>query len=376
MNGLYPDVLDALRQATYASCRATDNPQPVEALYVDSRDPGALAVREQPFFRFARFTNEALEDDVLHCANRLEVSATADAATLPDPLPEQARVLEGGATPGTHQREATIAVPADGGIVIGGIVRAPPCPVDDPAGDYVLASIDDIEVGRAARSGNRYDLATEPLDLLVANLLNAGGVPSGVGSFDIVLSRQGTGCPSFATPHPLYTLHVNVGDPLVAVVADPFTSVSYFTPVSADCDADDDVQQGGGATLGEDTPLPVTLAVNGASLEIRLTDGDHLVATGSVSSGPSVTDLCTDGSSYTADTSGHASAQVRFVPRQDVVLTNNSNNSSAAVQCAGFTSNVQTGDVIPAQLSCIAFGGLGTGEGGTMLDLRFTPVAP
>ncbi|MEZ4320740.1 MAG: hypothetical protein R3F61_24880 [Myxococcota bacterium] len=379
VNGLYPDVLDSLRSAAYADCRATQNPQSIAALYIDDRDPGQLAERDKPFFRFARYTNAALEEDVLQCASMLELTVTDDARTVPDHLPEQARTLGGGATPGNHSTETSIAAPDDGAIVLGGVVHAPPCTVEDPAQDALVVRVNGTEVDRSGRSGTRYLAATDPIHLFVEDLLEVAALPTAGGSFDLEIVREGEGCPSFPSPRTLYTVHVAVGEPLLTATMHASSSATSYMPTSADCEEDNDDGVYTSDTLPAFQPLPVELDAGLASVSATLVGLDTLEVVGTWAALGSISATCADGEIYTADNYGSFQVYVDVVPRRDIVLEALIYDDLAVLQgCtpeAGCT-RLDTGSVLDeGQTYLLSVGGSGSNSTGTTTFIgRFSPA--
>ncbi|MCA9570623.1 MAG: hypothetical protein KC656_22430, partial [Myxococcales bacterium] len=378
VRGLYPDVLDSLRTSAYAECRATRNAQALEAIYTDDRDPGLLAEPADPFFRFARYTNAALQDDILQCAAEVELTVTDDDEGVPIDLPEQARTLGGGPTPGNADRETTIAVPADGSITFGGRFPAPPCPVDDPAQDALVWRVAGTEVARAPRSGQGYNITSSPVVVQVSHLLEAAGLPAGGGSFDVEVAREGTGCPVYTTPNPLYTIHMGVGEPLLTVVATTSSSVQHNVVVSADCELDDDESDVFMTTLPERTPLPVDLVAGSSHATATLVGFDTLQMVGSWAALGTVSDTCADGEVYTASDYASVTLYVEVVPLQDVVFTEVLWEGEVTfVRCdASFCGGIGSGDVLAAdQVHTVSFSGVGYGTSGSVTFIgRFAPA--
>lgn len=217
---LYPEVLERLREAAYRECRAEGNlltlsqmhaqvlPRPV----VGNRPrPRLRALRGGPYLDFARYTYADLEADLAHCRSELGVRVFDDAATVPVELASQQRALQGGALPGGHATAASVRVPKDGSLTLGGAVKALLCPDGSFSDDALVFRVGGAAVAQRARNGGGFTLETSPADLVLEQVLATAGLPPDTAGFTLEVFREGSACGGeFSSPFKLYEVSVEV----------------------------------------------------------------------------------------------------------------------------------------------------------------------
>lgn len=323
---LFPGVLDRLRAAAWADCRATTNPSAPAGLLELRGESAQLSDATDPYQRFGRFTYADLEGDVAHCASTLDVRVYDDAATVPVEVEAARLTLAATDAVGSRPGTPSILVPADGSLTFQGDVPAPPCSVAGAEDGELVALVNGRVLSRATRTGRLFDVDLRPLEVTMEAALQAAGLGD-TGTFDLVIQRDDGSCPTYDWPFELYRVRVSVGERLVSatlLTGHPNYGATVFREVivtDVDCDAEEVTRAVAELTPSADAPFPTSVQVGGSRTGFRYDGLGRVVAEVSTELPAAVSDVCTGGGVDTNPSSFSAVQYVILAPSTSVSLT-------------------------------------------------------
>lgn len=173
---IYPDLLDAMRLASFNECRATNSTLVVSQLHA----MGARLSKTGQFFDYGRFTLTDVRHDISYCTNpRVEVRVFEDALEIPAEIVERRQDLQLAPALGDYRRQTTVEVPRNGSLNVNAVFRGQRCATGESLPADLVVRLGIFEVARRPlnTSGN-HDLSAQPLDVVMSRLLEQAGLDS------------------------------------------------------------------------------------------------------------------------------------------------------------------------------------------------------
>ncbi|MBK6510959.1 MAG: hypothetical protein IPG06_16975 [Haliea sp.] len=188
-----PDLLDSMRNSSFADCRTTANQGLAMSQFYAL---GSEVNDEDKFLGFARFSLADVERDLMYCTGpSISLKVFDDALTLPDELTDQAATLQALGGLGSYNRTIRVEVPREGSLVVSGAAAALRCPDESVSNADIVYRINNVEVARLARNGLVYPLSEPPVDLVLSRVLPIAGLdPATTSDFALKISREGGLC--------------------------------------------------------------------------------------------------------------------------------------------------------------------------------------
>ena len=188
-----PDLLDSMRNSSFADCRTTANQGLAMSQFYAL---GSEVNDEDKFLGFARFSLADVERDLMYCTGpSISLKVFDDALTLPDELTDRAATLQALGGLGSYNRTIRVEVPREGSLVVSGAAAALRCPDESVSNADIDYRINNVEVARLARNGLVYPLSEPPVDLVLSRVLPIAGLdPETTSDFALKISREGGLC--------------------------------------------------------------------------------------------------------------------------------------------------------------------------------------
>lgn len=173
---IYPNLLDAMRLASFNECRATNSTLVVSQFHA----MGARLSKTGQFFDYGRFTLTDVRHDISYCTNpRVEVRVFEDALDIPAEIVERRQDLQLAPALGDYRRQTTVEVPRNGSLNVNAVFRGQRCATGESLPADLVVRLGIFEVARRPlnTSGN-HDLSAQPLDVVMSRLLEQAGLDS------------------------------------------------------------------------------------------------------------------------------------------------------------------------------------------------------
>jgi hypothetical protein len=184
---IYPDLLDAMRRASFDECRQTNSTLVMSQFHAI----GASFDSQAKFADHARFSMADVRRDISYCTNpRVEVRVFDDALDIPTELVERRQNLQLAPALDDYRPFTIAQVPRAGSLNVSGVFRGQRCANGEALPADLVVRLSTIELARRTLVNGNYDFSAQPLDLVISRI----GLSSEVDNFRVSFQLEGGRC--------------------------------------------------------------------------------------------------------------------------------------------------------------------------------------
>lgn len=188
---IYPDLLDAMRQASFNECRQTNGTLVMSQFH-------AMGVRfgnDAKFYDHGRFSVADVRKDISYCTDpRVELRVFEDALDIPAEIVERRQNLQLAPAVGDYRPLATTQVPRNGSLNFNGVFRGQRCATGESLPADLVVRLSTIELARRALVNGNYDFSAQPLDLVISRVFEQTGLSTELDGFRLSFHLEGGRC--------------------------------------------------------------------------------------------------------------------------------------------------------------------------------------
>lgn len=189
---IYPDLLDAMRRASFNECRQNNGTLVVSQLHA----MGVHFGNNARFYDHARFSVGDVRRDMSYCTNpRVELRVFDDALDTPVEIEERRQNLQLAPALGDYRPLTITRVPREGSLLMTGVFRGQRCATGESLPADLVVRLSTIELARRTLNGNgNYDFNLQPLDLVISRLFEQTGLSTELDTFRLSFNLEGGRC--------------------------------------------------------------------------------------------------------------------------------------------------------------------------------------
>ena len=188
---IYPDLLDAMRRASFDECRQTNGTLVMSQFHA----MGARFGNDAKFYDHGRFSLADVRRDISYCTNpRVELRVFDDALDIPTEIVERRQNLQLAPALDDYRPLTITQVPRDGSLNINGVFRGQRCASGESLPADLVVRLSTIELARRSLNNGSYDFSAQPLDLVVSQIFAQTGLNDDIDSFRLSFHLEGGRC--------------------------------------------------------------------------------------------------------------------------------------------------------------------------------------
>jgi hypothetical protein len=188
---IYPDLLDAMRRASFDECRQTNGTLAMSQFHA----MGARFGNDAKFYDHGRFSLADVRRDISYCTNpRVEVRVFEDALGIPTEIVARRQSLQLAPALDDYRPLTITQVPRDGSLNINGVFRGQRCASGESLPADLVVRLSTIELARRSLSNGNYDFSAQPLDLVISQIFAQTGLNDDIDGFRLSFHLEGGRC--------------------------------------------------------------------------------------------------------------------------------------------------------------------------------------
>ena len=188
---IYPDLLDAMRRASFDECRQTNGTLVMSQFHA----MGARFGNDAKFYDHGRFSLADVRRDISYCTNpRVELRVFDDALDIPTEIVERRQNLQLAPALDDYRPLTITQVPRDGSLNINGVFRGQRCASGESLPADLVLRLSTIELARRSLNNGSYDFSAQPLDLVISQVFAQTGLNDDVDGFRLSFHLEGGRC--------------------------------------------------------------------------------------------------------------------------------------------------------------------------------------
>ncbi|MFN7122328.1 MAG: hypothetical protein ACK4NM_09880 [Hydrogenophaga sp.] len=188
---IYPDLLDAMRRASFDECRQTNGTLVMSQFHA----MGARFGNDAKFYDHGRFSLADVRRDISYCTNpRVELRVFDDALDIPAEIVERRQDLQLAPALDDYRPLTITQVPRDGSLNINGVFRGQRCASGESLPADLVLRLSTIELARRSLNNGSYDFSAQPLDLVISQIFAQTGLNDDIDGFRLSFHLEGGRC--------------------------------------------------------------------------------------------------------------------------------------------------------------------------------------